>query len=112
MKTRKLWIKRKYFHFLKERTKTLEIRVGYSNIRDIQPGENILFLSKSRKGKEISIVLTVLMIRKYKNFELMTQSENTDKIVPGISKDHLLSLLQRIYPPSKEKLGVYVIELG
>jgi len=41
----------------------------------------------------------------------MLEHEEAERIVPGMPKDQILKILRRLYPPFKEKLGVFAIEL-
>ena len=41
----------------------------------------------------------------------MISEEDPEKIVPGVGRNEVLQVLKTIYPPFKEKLGVFVIEL-
>ena len=41
----------------------------------------------------------------------MIAEEDAEKIVPGREKREVLQTLKALYPPFKEKLGVFVIEL-
>lgn len=53
----------------------------------------------------------VKQVRRYKTFEEMLQVEPWARIVPEArSNEEVLSLLKRIYPPEKERLGVVVLE--
>jgi hypothetical protein len=41
----------------------------------------------------------------------MIEREDSQKIMPGYSKGEVLKKLQEIYPPSFEKLGIFVLEI-
>jgi len=41
----------------------------------------------------------------------MLEHEEAERIVSGMPKDEILRVLRNLYPPFKEKLGVFVIEL-
>ena len=86
--------------------KLLEVRVGYNNIKSIRPGEKISLLSRSLNGE-----IRVLNVRRYDTFAQMIDHEDSSKIVSGKTSRQVLHLLQEIYPPHKERLGVYVFEI-
>jgi len=98
-----LWIKRQFLEEILAGRKTLEVRVGYSNIRQLTPGTQLLL------NGEYSV--RIKAIRRYDSFEKMISEEDPEKIVPGVGKNEVLQVLKTIYPPFKEKLGVFVIEL-
>ena len=51
-------------------------------------------------------------IRRYRSFEDMLGMEPWERIVPDSrSREEVLSLLKRIYPGDKERLGVVVIRI-
>lgn len=57
-------------------------------------------------------MVRVKEVRVYPNFEAMLNAEPWQKIVPQVqSQDRALTLLREIYGPSKEALGVHVLEV-
>ena len=88
--------------------KTVEIRVQYPNYRDIVAGQLIEFLSEER-----SCLTKVVRVDRYDSFEEMLNSENPRAIgyEEGLSHREMLERLRKIYPPTKEALGVLVIEI-
>lgn len=98
-----LWIKRQFLEEILAGRKTLEVRVGYSNIRQLKPGMQLLLNGE--------YPVRIKAIRRYDSFERMAMKEDVEKIVPGRAKEEVLQILKAIYPPFKEKLGVFVIEL-
>jgi len=98
-------VKRQYFDAIMAGTKSLEVRVGYANIRKIQKGDNIRLECSRMSG-----IVNVADVRVYKTFVAMLQQENARHIVPE-DPESALSVFKRIYPLNKEKLGVYVFEL-
>lgn len=101
MKT--LWIKDKFLKEILAGRKTIEVRVGYRNIQQLKAGDDLL-LNEKYKAK-------IKEIRRYTSFSEMLEKENPDLIAPGMSKEEILKILKSLYPPFKESLGVYVIEL-
>ncbi|MBF1030775.1 MAG: ASCH domain-containing protein [Candidatus Nanosynbacter sp.] len=105
---RKMRIKKPYYDAIMSGRKTLEVRVGYGSIKRLRIGE-LLQLETSHESGAVQIK----SIRTYDNFAKMLAAEDWRQIVPQ-AKDRAeaLRLLQKIYPPRKEKLGVYAIEVA
>ena len=105
---RKMRIKKPYYDAIMSGRKTLEVRVGYGSIKRLRAGE-LLQLETSHESGAVRIK----SIRIYDNFAKMLAAEDWRQIVPQ-AKDRAeaLRLLQKIYPPRKEKLGVYAIEIA
>lgn len=103
---RNMRVKDVYFNHIMNGRKTLEVRVGYDSLKTIRVGENIKLMTQSREG-----VIHIKDVRRYATFAAMLEIEPHEKIVPDASKPEALQLLQNIYPPNKEKLGVLVLEL-
>lgn len=102
---RTMRIKQYYLDKIKGGQKTLEVRVGYDSIKTIKTGDRIRLMSRTE------IIVQVKEVRQYKTFADMLEHEEASKIVPGMTKPETLKLLQEIYPPEREKLGVIVLEL-
>lgn len=100
-----LRIKKFYYNQINNGIKKLEVRVGYSQIKKIKVGDTITFSDYSSQKFE------AIRITKYENFAEMLDCENSQEIIPNVSKYKALDMLQEIYPENKESLGVYVIEL-
>jgi len=103
MNKKTLWIKDKYLIMILDGRKTIEVRVGYSNITRLQPGD-LLILNDQYPYK-------INRIAHYDNFEILLSEENPEAIAPGLSKDALLQALHELYPPEKEDLGVIALEI-
>ncbi|MFH1207778.1 MAG: GNAT family N-acetyltransferase [Patescibacteria group bacterium] len=103
---RKMRVKNPLLQQIKSGEKTLEVRVGYDNIKTITIGERIELLSQSDRQ-----VIKVVGRRTYRNLDELSRHEPLEKIVPGITTKDALNFLKRIYPPQKQKLGIYVFEL-
>ena len=99
-----LWIKEKYLNMILNGKKTIEVRVGYSNITRLQPGD-LLILNDQYPYK-------INRIARYDNFEVLLTEENPEAIAPGLSKEALLQALHELYPPEKEGLGVVALEIA
>ncbi len=86
--------------------KTLEVRVAYDNIKTIRPGERVKMASGTSE-----ILVDIVAVRNYTDFEQMLKFEDPGKIVPGKNDPQVLWLLREIYPEDRESLGVVVLEL-
>lgn len=102
---RTMRVKQIYFESIMAGTKPLEVRVGYDNIKKIRVGDRIQLESNRETG-----IVEVKAIRVYKSFAEMLQHERPGHIAPDHPRD-VLEVLERIYPPEKEALGVYVFQL-
>ena len=98
-------IKREYYNFINKGIKSLEVRVGYPDIKRVQKGDTITFNDYS------NIKFEVIRVTRYKDFPDMLDSEDSSKAIPGVTKYKALDMYQAIYPEEKEALGVYVFEL-
>jgi len=101
-----LWIKGQYLEQIIERRKDLEIRVGYPRVQAIKRGDQLCF----KDGRGRSVLVHILDIRQYPNLSLAVGQEDPNRIAPGMGGLPLLNALGEIYPPEKERRGVYVIE--
>jgi ASC-1-like (ASCH) protein len=99
-------VKMKFFRLIMAGTKSLEVRVAYSNLQSIVPESQIKLVSGNDQG-----VIRVVAVRKYADFESMLAQESAEHIVPGMSAPDVLRLLREIYPPHKEVLGVLVLQI-
>lgn len=100
-----LKIKRKYYDLIKIGKKTIEVRVGYAQIKKIREGDTITFEEYSnRKYKVVRVV-------QYADFADMLDHEDSQNIIPGVTKYKALEILQGIYPEEKEALGVYAFQI-
>lgn len=100
-----LRIKRVYYNQLLSGQKKLEIRVGYAQIRKIHQGDTVTFPDYSEQK------FNVVRVTRYEDFAEMLDTENSQEVIPNVTKYKALEILQEIYPEDKEELGVYVLEL-
>ncbi len=98
-------IKREYYRLINQGVKTLEVRVGYPDIKRVREGDTITFKDYS------NIKFEVVRITHYEDFPEMLDSEDSSKAIPGVTKYKALEMYQKIYPEEKEALGIYVFEL-
>lgn len=100
-------IKRPYYDAIMAGEKTLEVRVGYTNIRRCKPGELLLL-----ETSQVSSVVKIKAVRTYESLEAMLAAEKWQQIMPDAANNAAaLSKLRDIYPPTKEAFGVYVFEI-
>ena len=99
-----LWVKDEYLRHILAGRKTVEVRVAYSNINRLEPGDILLLNDQHR--------YTITAIRRYSDFEAMVAAEDPATIAPDLSsRDTLLAACRAIYPPEKEALGVVALEI-
>lgn len=103
---RTMRVKKRFYDLIESGQKDLEVRVGYDSIQRIKVGEQIELLTHTDR-----LLLRVNAIRRYQTFAEMLSVEPWQRIAPDSrSGPEVLSLLQRIYPADKERLGVVVLE--
>jgi ASC-1-like (ASCH) protein len=104
MRTKTLRIKDEYLKLILKGRKTIEVRVGYSNITRLQAGD-LLLLNDQHP-------FVIRRIGRYASFEELLAHEDAASIAPGVPPDELLERLHAIYPPEKEALGVVALEIA
>jgi len=104
---RTIRVKQRFLDYIKAGTKPLEVRVGYDFIKTIQIGERIRFAARDDEQ-----VVVIEDVRVYPSFADMAKVEDLGLIVPGQSDASVMKTLQRIYPRSRERLGVYVLQIS
>jgi putative hydrolase of the HAD superfamily len=100
-KTKTLWVREPYLSQILAGRKTVEVRVGYDNIRRLQPGDQLRLNDKH--------LVTIGRIGGYADFEEMLAHEDPKAIAPDLPSDKLLDAIREIYPPEKETLGAVAI---
>ena len=103
MHTKTLWIKDEYLEWILAGRKTVEVRVAYSNITRLRPGDRLLLNDRHP--------FTVRRITRYNNFEELLTHEDPASIAPDLPPSELLTALRAIYPQEKEALGLVAIEI-
>jgi ASC-1-like (ASCH) protein len=98
-----LWIKDEYLQQILAGRKTIEVRVGYSNIRKLKVGD-ILLLNDCYR-------FTIRRIGSYPGFEELLKNEDPAHIAPDLDPEQLLPEMRSLYPPEKEALGVVALEI-
>ncbi len=102
-KMKTLWIKNEYLRWILEGRKTIEVRVGYSNILRLKVGDHVMLNARHP--------FVILRIGRYSSFAELLENENAQAIAPDLSHDELLGALRKIYPAEKESLGVVALEI-
>ncbi len=103
MRTKTLWIKDEYLRLILARRKTIEVRVGYSNVKRLQVGDRLLLNDQHP--------FVIQRIGHYASFEELLAHEDAAFIAPDVPPGQLLERLRAIYPPEKEALGVVALKI-
>ena len=106
MSVHNLSMKGEILELVAARTKTVEVRVGDSRIRKVQPDDAIVFESRAQWAK-----VRVLAVRRYSSFEHMLRFEDHERILPGKGGDLLLGVLREMMGDKDRRLMVYVFDI-
>jgi HAD superfamily hydrolase (TIGR01549 family) len=98
-----LWVREPYLSQILAGRKTVEVRVGYDNIRRLQPGDRLKLNDEH--------LVTIRRIGHYADFEDLLAHEEPTAIAPDLPPDELLAAIREIYPPEKEALGAVALEI-
>jgi len=104
MRTKTLWIREEYLSWILQGKKTIEVRVGYSNIACLEAGDRLLL--NDQHPYEIR------RIGRYASFEELLGHEDPKAIAPDMEPDDLLTALRALYTAEKESLGVIALEIS
>lgn len=100
-----LWVKDEYLEQILSGRKTVEVRVAYSNVTRLEPGDGLLLNNQHR--------YVITAIRCYPNFDALVAAEDPAAIAPDLAdREALLAACRAIYPPEKEALGVVALEIA
>jgi ASC-1-like (ASCH) protein len=103
MRTKTLWIKDEYLRLILQGRKTVEVRVGYSNITRLQVGDRLLLNERHP--------FVIKRIGRYADFEELLAHEDSAAIAPHVPPHELLDVMRAIYLPDKEALGAVALEI-
>jgi ASC-1-like (ASCH) protein len=103
MRTKTLWIRDEYLAEILNGRKTVEVRVAYSNIARLQPGDRLLLNDRHP--------FVIRRVGRYADFDDLLANEDPAAIAPDLVREALLSTLRSIYSPEKEALGVVALEI-
>ncbi len=98
-----LWVREPYLEQILAGRKTVEVRVAYTNIARLEPGD-ILRLNDRHPVR-------IRRIARYRSFEELLAQEEPRAIAPDLDRAALLAALRELYPPEKEALGVVALEV-
>jgi len=98
-----LWVREPYLSQILAGRKTIEVRVGYDNIRRLQPGDRLKLNNWH--------MAAVRRIGRYSSFEELLAHEDATAMAPDLSSQELLGALRELYAPDKERLGVVALEI-
>ncbi len=104
MRSKTLWIKDEYLQLVLAGRKTVEVRVGYSSIRRLQVGDQLLLNDQHP--------FVIRRIGCYASFEELLAHEDAASIAPDVPAEELLERMWAIYPLEKESLGVIALEIA
>jgi ASC-1-like (ASCH) protein len=104
MRTKTLWIHEEYLDWILQGLKTIEVRVGYSNIARLEAGDR-LWLNDQHPYE-------IRRIGRYLSFEELLAHEDPRAIAPDLEPGDLLAALRELYPTEKEALGVIALEIS
>lgn len=100
-----LWIKDEFLKHILSGRKTVEVRVAYSNISRLEPGDTLV-LNDQHPYK-------IVDVRCYPDFDALVAAEDPATIAPDLpGRQALLAACRAIYPPEKEALGVVALEIA
>lgn len=103
MYTKTLWIKDEYLAHILAGRKTIEVRVGYANVRRLEVGDRLLLNDQHP--------YIIRRIGSYASFEALLAAEDASVIAPDVAPEDLMTALCAIYPPEKTKLGILALEI-
>jgi ASC-1-like (ASCH) protein len=103
LKTKVLWIRDAYLRQILEGRKTVEVRVAYSNLVGLQPGDHLLLNDR--------FAYVIRRIGRYPDFAALLAAEDPAAIAPDLRVEDLLPALRSIYPAEKEALGAVALEI-
>ena len=103
MAIKTLWIREEYLELILQGRKTVEVRVGYSNIRRLKPGDELLLNGVHR--------FLIRRVAFYPDFDTLLLDEDAQKIAPDLTGAELMAAFRQIYPAEKEALGVVALEI-
>jgi ASC-1-like (ASCH) protein len=104
-RSKTLWIKEEYLQQILSGRKTVEVRVAYSNIVRLRPGDVLLLNDRYR--------YTICSVRYYPDFDALVAAEDPAAIAPDLGdRQAVLAACRAIYPAHKEALGVAALEIA
>jgi ASC-1-like (ASCH) protein len=105
-RARDMPIYKRYYNLIANGSKTVEVRVAYTSMLRIKPGDQIRFTCRDE-----ATLTRVKRVTRYTSFEEMFDHERPEAINPTAGRDEQLRAIRDIFPPEKEALGVLAIEI-
>jgi ASC-1-like (ASCH) protein len=102
-KAKVLWIRDEFVQQILAGKKTIEVRVGYSNIRRLQAGQFVRVNDQ--------YLFRLVRVTFYPDFVTLLAHEDPALIAPDLAPEGLLAAVRGIYPAEKEALGAVALEL-
>lgn len=99
-----LWVREPYLSQILAGQKTVEVRVGYENIRRLRPGDCLKLNDRH--------IVTIRRVSRYADFEELLAHEAPSAIAPDLPTEDLLPALRELYSPEKEALGAVALEVA
>lgn len=98
-----IWVKSFILPYIKNGSKTLEVRLSSRMMKRIQVGDTLLFNEEERRK--------VKDIRHRKDFHDVVTREDTEKILPGYGPARLHALYMQHFGALRDLDGVLVFEI-
>ena len=107
----KMKLQPKYFDFIQNGTKRIEIRLNDEKRKQINIGDTIKFLKEPELTKNINAKVVGLL--RYNSFEDMFKDYDIDILADkSMTKEQLINILEQFYTKEKqEKYGVLGIRI-
>jgi ASC-1-like (ASCH) protein len=105
-RARDMPIYKRYYDLIANGTKTVEVRVAYSSMLRIKPGDRIRFTCRDE-----ATLTRVKRVSRYASFDEMFDHERPETINPTAGRAEQLRAIRDIFPPEKEALGVLAIQI-
>ncbi|MFH8446601.1 ASCH domain-containing protein [Streptomyces sp. NPDC018026] len=107
-RVRELNLYRQYFELVAAGSKTIEVRVKYPHLADLDIGDTIRFRIKNT---DETCDVEVLRVTEYPDFEALLDGEGASNVNPTTTREQQLANIRTIYGPEKEALGALAIQM-
>jgi ASC-1-like (ASCH) protein len=97
MRAKTLWIREEYLSWILQGVKTVEVRVGYSNIARLEAGDHLLLNGQHPYETR--------RIRRYASFEELLAHEDPRAIAPDLEPEIYWQRCARSIQPRKKRWG-------
>lgn len=98
-------IKKIILPYIRDNSKTVEVRSSSSRTKNIKVGDSIIF-----EFFDQHFFRQVVAIRKYNSFAELVKAEDSNKIMPGWSKQEVLEGLIRLFQDRQANPPILAIE--